>query len=269
MRWRESSPCLWKFAGNEEISGVLEALTVESTESLPERRREERRKIKVQRIFAAEILNPASPQNCFLHIYDLSESGMRVHTDLSFPTGESLPLRLLLDHPIELKVEAIWQKELIGGMNVAGLKFLDVDSGSQTEIRTFLERHSPQNKRKSARLQRILVVEMVVGSTSQKFGVFTLDISTTGMKISHDYPLPEEVDIPFRILLEYDRPPIEVQARVTWQEANTLGQYIIGLSFLDPEPGVIERLEEFIDHQLSGQRSGHLRPARMEDFEEL
>lgn len=214
-------------------------------------------------------MDDSSPQNCFLHIYDLSESGMRVHTDLLFPKGDSLPLRLLLDRPIDLRVEAIWQKELIGGMHVAGLKFLDLDHECQEEIRSFLERHSPENKRKSARLQRILVVEMVVGSTSQKFGVFTLDISTTGMKISHDYPLPEDVEIPFRILLEYDKPPIEVIAQVTWQEANTLGQYVIGLNFNNPDAGVISRLEEFIDNQLAGNRSGGFRPARLEDFEEI
>jgi c-di-GMP-binding flagellar brake protein YcgR len=243
-------------------------LALESAESIPDRRRERRRKIKVQRIFAAEILGISASQNCFLHIYDLSESGMRVHTDLSFPTGEALPLRLLLDKPIELRVEAMWQKELIGGMHVAGLKFLDVAVEAQQEIRDFLERHSPENKRKSVRLQRILVVEMVVGSTSQKFGVFTLDISTTGMKIAHDYPLPEDVDIPFRILLEYDKPPIEVSARVTWQEANTLGQYIIGLNFAPLDNGVTARLEDFIDHQLSGAKPSR-RMATLSDFEEV
>lgn len=251
-------------------AGERFSVTVESAQDLPERRRERRRKIKVQRIFAAEILGPVAPQNCFLHIYDLSESGMRVHTDLSFPSGESLPLRLLLDRPIDLNVEAIWQKELIGGMHVAGLKFMDVSGEAQDEIRAFLDRHSPENKRTSVRLQRILVVEMVVGSTSQKFGVFTLDISTTGMKISHDYPLPEDVDIPFRILLEYDKPPIEVVARVTWQEANTLGQYVIGLQFSPPDAGVTARLEDFIDHQLTGTRPvANRRIATMSDFEDV
>ncbi len=241
-------------------------MTIESPESASDRRRERRRKIKVQRIFAAEILG-AQQQNCFLHIYDISESGMRVHTDLSFPAGEPLPLRLLLDRPVDLSVQAIWQKELIGGMHVAGLKFADISPEAQQEIRDFLDRHSPENKRKSVRLQRILVVEMVVGNTSQKFGVFTLDISTTGMKISHDYPLPEEVDMPFRILLEYDKPPIEVVARVTWQESNSLGQYMIGLNFAPLEDGVLARLEEFIDHQLAGNRGGGgRRMATLEDF---
>lgn len=239
-----------------------------STDSVPERRRERRRKIKVQRIFAAEILGENAAQNCFLHIYDLSESGMRVHTDLSFPLGGTLPLRLLLDSPVELQVEAIWQKELIGGMHVAGLKFVEISPEAEGEIRNFLDRHSPENKRTSVRLQRILVVEMVVGSTSQKFGVFTLDISTTGMKIAHDYPLPEEVDIPFRILLEYDKPPIEVTARVSWQEANTLGQYVIGLQFAPLDAGVTARLEDFIDNQLSGARPGR-RMATLADFEDL
>ena len=232
-----------------------------------ERRREIRKKIKVQRIFAAEILNGEAMQNCFLHIHDLSESGMRVHTDLLFPLDQVLPLRLILDTPISLAVQARWQKELIGGMHVAGLSFEEISDETQAEIRSFVERHSPENKRQSARLQRILVVEMLVGTTSQKFGVFTLDISTSGMKIIHDYPLPEEIDIPFRILLEYDKPPIEVSARVSWQSANTLGQYVIGLIFAPLDIGVIHRLVDFIDHQLSGNRAAPMQTARLEDFE--
>ena len=210
-----------------------------------------RRKLKLQKIFAAEFLDSENAPNCFLHIYDLSERGMRVHTDHVFPELGSVPLRLYLDQPVELRVSQVWSKELFGGMQVVGLEF-DASQEALQEVRDFIDRYSPDNKRTSFRLQRILVVEMLLGSTSQKFGVFTLDISAAGMRISHDFPLPEEVDIPFRILLEYDKEPIEVTARVTWQEENALGQYVIGLQFTEIGEEAAERIEEFIEFHRSG-----------------
>jgi hypothetical protein len=112
-----------------------------------------------------------------------------------------------------------------------------------------------------------LMVEMMLGSISQKFGVFTLDISTTGIRISHDYPLPEEVDIPFRILLEYNLPPIDVLARVTWQEENTLGQYVIGMMFQNPEIEVVQRIEAFIENQMKGSAPASRSVIPLEEFE--
>ena len=224
------------------------------SQTSPDRRKLQRRKLKLQKIFAAEFIDAEDAPNCFLHIYDLSERGMRVHTDHVFPDSGAVPLRLFLDQPIELRVHQIWRKELFGGMQVVGLEF---DGGPEALrfVRGFMERYSPDNKRASFRLQRILVVEMLLGSTSQKFGVFTLDISASGMRISHDFPLPEEVDIPFRILLEYDRDPIEVVARVTWQEENTLGQYVIGLQFTEIGEESIERIDDFIEFHRSGSTS--------------
>ena len=232
-----------------------------------DRRRVNRRKIKLQRIFAAEVQLEDSAQSCFVHIYDLSEVGMRVHTDFMFPENRDIGIKLFLDSPVDLNVRLAWQKELIGGMHVVGLAFAKVSDDQFAQVREFLERYSPENKRTSMRLQRMLMVEMMLGSISQKFGVFTLDISTTGIRISHDYPLPEDVDIPFRILLEYNKPPINVSARVTWQEENTLGQYIIGLMFKAPEPDVVERIETFIETQVKGAAPVSRSVIPLEEFE--
>jgi len=237
----------------------------ESSDS--DRRRQTRQKVKLQRIFAAEILAQDGAQNCFLHIYDLSDSGMRVHTDYNFPPGQAIPMRLYLDKALELSVRVIWQKELVGGMQVVGLEFADLEEQIQNDLRAFLERHSPDNKRSSIRLQRILVVEMVLGSTRQKFGVFTLDISTAGMRISHDFPLPEDVDIPFRILLEYDLAAIDVVARVSWQEENTLGQYVIGLQFSEVDDLTRTRIEQFIERQIRGGVGSRAPMRQIADFD--
>jgi hypothetical protein len=279
--------CRWKHIPrssrfNRELFEVpTEEIQASSAQDADDRRRVNRRKIKLQRIFAAEVQMdgvifgtrgaPAEsgdpPQSCFVHIYDLSEVGMRVHTDFLFPANRDISIRLLLDVPVDLNVRLAWQKELVGGMHVVGLSFGDVSDGQLSQVREFLDRYSPENKRTTLRLQRMLMVEMMLGSISQKFGVFALDISTTGIRISHDYPLPEDLDIPFRILLEYNKPSIEVLARVTWQEENTLGQYIIGLVFVDPEDEVADRIEDFIETQVKGGASGPQNVLPLEAFE--
>ena len=238
----------------------------ERQEGQDERRATARRKVKLKKIFAAEVSLDDVVQNCFVHIHDLSELGMRVHTDMKFPPGLHVPIKLYLEEPLDLKVAHVWSKELIGGMEVVGLEFVEIGDHERDRIRAFLGRHSPDNKRTSLRLQRILVVEMILGSTSQKFGVFTLDISTTGMRINHEFPLPEEIEIPFRILLEYDKPPIAVTGRVTWQEPNSFGLYGIGLEFLSPEPTVQSRIEGFIDAQIRGELGERQTFATINDF---
>lgn len=237
-------------------------------EDADDRRQVSRKKVKLQRIFAAEIaVEEAQAQSCFVHIHDLSEVGMRVHTDFDFPPDRDVSIKLFLEQPVSLKVRLAWHKELIGGMRVVGLAFRDTSDEQLGEIREFLERYSPDNKRCSLRLQRMLMVEMTLGSVRQKFGVFTLDISTSGIRISHDYPLPEELDIPFHILLEYDRPALAVTARVSWQEPNSLGQYIIGLQFCDPSPEAIARIEDFIETQLRGEPPAAAAVLPLADFE--
>lgn len=185
--------------------------------------------------------------SCFLHIYDLSIAGMRVHTDHPFEDGSHTRLRLFLDNPLEVNVKTIWTKELYGGMFVTGLAFEDLSSDAGEDLAHFIDKYSPDNKRRSLRLQRILPVEIKIGSITQKMSVFTLDISVTGMRISYDFPLPEEMPIPFSVVLDFDREPVELTCQVSWQEENTLGQYVIGLQFIEPSAVSLERIETFIE----------------------
>lgn len=254
----------------EETEGLpVEEADVEEEQeldSVDERRKLTRRKIKVKKIFAAEVTLDGSQQNCFVHIHDLSEGGMRIHTDFGFPEGLNIPLKLYLDEPLTVEVERVWAKELIGGMHVLGLRFKTISDDERRKIRTFLDKYSPENKRRAFRLERILVVEMVLGSTKQKFGVFTLDLSATGMRINHEFPLPEDMDIPFRILLEYDKDPIDVNARVQWQKENAFGQFLIGMEFTDVDDECKYRIDSFIDSAISGQ-VGTRAFAPLDDFD--
>ncbi len=220
-----------------------------------ERRALARRKAPIKRIFAADILGRSDVEHCLVHIHDLSEGGMRVHTEYNFPAGETVSLRLHLDNPVEVDVCRVWEKPLVGGMNVYGLQFQQLSDSNLGRIRVFLDQNLRENRRKSFRLERILVVEMQVEGKSSRFGVFTLDLSTSGMRINHEEPLPEDCTLDFRILLEPGEPPVAVKSEVSWQKENAFGHYLIGLRFVDIDGQAERRIDAYIEQAL--HRSSH------------
>lgn len=220
-----------------------------------ERRALARRKAPIKRIFAADILGGHDVEHCLVHIHDLSEGGMRVHTEYNFPQDTTVSLRLHLDEPLDVEVKRVWEKPLVGGMNVYGLQFEPLSDATLGHLRDFLDSHLSENRRKSFRLERILVVEMQVEETTSRFGVFTLDLSVSGMRINHEEPLPEGRELEFRILLEPGHPPVAVKSQVSWQKENAFGHYLIGLRFTDISAEAEERIESYIGEAI--QRGAH------------
>lgn len=221
-----------------------------------ERRALRRRKAPIKRIFAADILNNGDVEHCLVHIHDLSEGGMRVHTEFNFPAGETVSLRLHLHEPLDVHVKRVWDKPLMGGMNVYGLQFQDMDEPTLGSLQVFLDKNLKENRRKSFRLERILVVEMQVDDVSSRFGVFTLDLSASGMRINHEEPLPEGRELDFRILLEPGMDPVHVKSEVSWQKENAFGHYLIGLKFTHIDEEAEQRIEDYIRQSLERNNKG-------------
>ena len=228
-----------------------------------ERRALSRRRAPIKRIYAADIIGRSDVEHCLVHIHDLSEGGMRVHTEYNFPPGETVSLRLHLEEPIDVSVRRVWEKPLVGGMNVYGLQFHELLDTSREKLKKFLEQSFQENRRKSYRLERILVVELELDSHTSRFGVFTLDMSASGMRINHEEPLPEDRELKFSILLEPGQEPVKVVSKVSWQKENAFGHYLIGLQFIDLDDHARDRIESYIES--SEKRSADL-PGGLSSF---
>ncbi len=172
---------------------------------------------------------------------------MRVHTEFNFPADETVSLRLHLEEAIDVSVRRVWEKPLVGGMNVYGLQFDNLVEDSQIKLKRFLDQSFQENRRKSFRLERILVVELELDEQTSRFGVFTLDMSASGMRINHEEPLPEGRELNLSILLEPGQRPVRVKSRVSWQKENAFGHYLIGLQFTDLDETAQERIETYIE----------------------
>ena len=155
-------------------------------------------------------------------------------------------MRLHLKEPLEVNAKRVWEKPLVGGMNVYGVQFVGLEGEGLASLQKFLAEKLQENRRKSFRLERILVVEMQVEGRSSRFGVFTLDLSTSGMRINHEGPLPEGKDLELKLLLEPGHPPVEVKSEVSWQKENAFGHYLIGLRFSELSEEAEQRIENYI-----------------------
>lgn len=212
-----------------------------------ERRALTRRRAPIKRIFAADILGEDSVDHCLVHIHDLSEGGMRIHTEFNFPLDRTVSLRLHLEEEVDVNVRKVWEKPLVGGMNVYGLQFEELEDNSKTKLKKFLDQSFQENRRKSFRLEQILVVELTLDDQMSRFGVFTLDMSSSGMRINHEQPLPEGRELNFRILLEPGQPPVVVKSQVSWQKENAFGHYLIGLQFIELDDESRDRIDSYIE----------------------
>lgn len=218
-----------------------------------EKRLLERKKIKLQKTFKTEMKIDDSVKTCFVYIVDISEAGMRIHTDFALPEGKKLEMKFYLDEPLDIKAKLIWQKTLLASMYVAGIEFAEISEEGKENIRHFIEKYSPEGKRKVFRLNRVLAVEAKTGEKIEKFYTLTTDLSAKGMRISHENTFPEGEDINFRILLDFDKPPIELTGKVAWQRPISYGGYNIGIEFVKISEEHIKRIDDFIDSAFTGK----------------
>lgn len=220
---------------------------------IDEKRAIERKKIKLNKIFKTEIQLQNELKSCFVYIVDISEAGMRIHIDFALPEGITMPIKFYLDESLDIKARLVWQKVLVGGMYIAGIEFTEISKEDKEKISRFIEKYSPEGKRKAFRLNRVLAVEVKLAEIPEKFYALTMDLSTSGMRITHERMLPEGVEIPFRILLDLDKPPIEVTGKVAWQKESSWGGYTIGVEFAEVSEKTAARINQFIDLAFNGK----------------
>lgn len=219
--------------------------------------------LRLQKIYAAELMLEPAPVSTFLNIQQISLEGMRIHADHAFEPGTSLRIQLHTDELLDLPVFVEWHKELIGGMWMVGMRFEPQTDQEFRSIEWLVQTLALQNRRKFPRVNRVLVVELLFDEPrpdGPKKGTFTMDLSAGGMRILHDAPLPLGQDIPLRILLEYDLPPVEVHGRVAWQKEASYDQHQIGIEFSDVQPEAVQRIDEFVEAVLAGEMAGRQIP---------
>lgn len=230
-----------------------------------ERRQTGRKGVKLNRLIASKVVDGNSHRECYLHLVDISEGGLRVNSDDPFPNDRAFALEVGLaafgtelatrKPRITFPVRMVWSKSLIGGMVVSGLAFTDLDKESQDIVAAIMAGASPQGRRAHFRLNRVLGVELGATGSERWLYPLTLDLSVEGMRICLSETLEVGAKFPIRIFLEFELPTVECNSEVMWQEVMPSGRVQVGLKF----DGMSERdalaVKTYIDQCLEQDQS--------------
>jgi c-di-GMP-binding flagellar brake protein YcgR len=220
--------------------------------AVQERRVFERRKIVLDKSIKAEVLLESSdPRTTYIFIKDMSEGGLKIHSDMNLPVDMIIPIKFYLDSTLDVSVKVAWHKEL-GGMHIMGLQFMDITDEASGVVRAFMDRYSPEGLRRNYRLDRTLAFQIDAGEQSMDFCALALNISAEGMRLINEFILPEGKEFPLKIILETELPPVHFTAQVSWQKQTTFDNYMIGLNFSGVSPECSERIDAFLDKAING-----------------
>lgn len=211
-------------------------------ESEDDRRQTGRKGVKLSRLIASKIIDGESQRDCYLHLVDISEGGLRINSDDPFPEDRQFTLEIgLAPFGTELAtksprqafpVKTVWSKSLVGGMVVSGLAFQDLDDPGKEVVAAIMQGASPQGRRMHFRLNRVLGVELGRDDEEQQWLYpLTLDLSVEGMRICLSEPLDVGSTFPIKVFLEFELPTVCANAEVMWQETMPSGRVQVGLKF--------------------------------------
>lgn len=215
-----------------------------------ERRTDARKKIDLKRTFKAEVILD-TVQPCYVYIIDVSQGGMKIMTDLDIPEHRTFLMKLFLEETIELAVEIVWAKKMVGYMNVIGLRFVAMSSKAMAKIEAFIAQYSIDTTKRIVKLHKMLNMQIKKEEEWVNFYAFILNVSPNGLEFTTDYPLPEN-EFSLHFYLEQGQMPFEADVRVLFQREISLGRVKGWLEFSKmPERDHI-RLIEYIDKTLQG-----------------
>ncbi len=226
----------------------------------PERRRGERKISKLNKLLTGQVDLGEGDQMVYLYLVDLSEGGLRVNVDQNFPENQQFRMKLTLDSfgpelgqsgVLDLPVQVVWQKRLVGGMTVAGLKFMDPSEEVQESVRQIMELFSVEGKRRRFRLNRVLGVGIGLEENTRWLYPLALDLSVGGMRIRTEENLTVGDELTLKIFLQFDLPVVNVSAKVVWKEEVQPNRFQIGLEFQNVTEEVARPVQEYIDRCLA------------------
>lgn len=229
---------------------------VSSTGTAQERRSEERRKSRVNKLVHA-LVKAGEEFQTFLYLVDISTGGLRVNLDRRL-TPESI---IELDFPVgpyvrdkEARLQAtcrvVWNRPLLGGTFVHGLQFIDLSPASEEIISKLFIAFTPEGRRERFRLNQVLNV--AYKSDDSWIPRNACDISPEGLGLQLSSPLPEDTVIPFRIYLDEKRgsEPVEIDGKVSFTAEFDEGDYRIGIKFVNVNDVAASRIQAYIDRHV-------------------
>lgn len=222
----------------------------------PERRESQRFTIQLNKIAGAQITqNDGTQVPCYVYVRDIGEGGMRITTDTWLDANQRFHLYLQLNPPLNAQVEVVWNKQLTGGTNVYGLRFVDMSADLQSQIEKFIHSFTQEGLRlrKSISLNRVICMQFPALTHDKRVFVLTNVLSTMEMQITTEcgFELGQHYDC--LLFLQPDDRPVVVRATVNDLRPMVFDRFKVHFSFERLSPDGVEGINNYLDRVISGE----------------
>lgn len=221
-------------------------------EALGEERRQHQRTVsQAHKLLRATLgQEGGTPEEVYLFLVDISEGGMRVNLDRSFPEGHTSRLTFSLGGR-EFAVDVVpqWQRCLADGVAAAGtwsagLAFRDPDRDTVDFLFSYF---STTGRRLRFRLRELLTVTMRrAGDENPWWSLTTTDLSMEGLRARWDDPLDVGEEIEVKVFPP-DLPDVDGRGQVMWVNEALPGRWEFGVRFTELSATGHESLMRYID----------------------
>ena len=227
--------------GGEEFSGE-------------ERRQSRRRPSPVNRLIRAELsADPESSEAVYLYLVDMSEGGFRINADRPLPPETPVALCFGLEGfpappspKLAVTVQRAWDKTLVEGTWVSGLRFVDLSPEALATVQGLLKGFTPDGKRQQFRLREPISVSLQLKEEGPWVVVVPMDLSLSGVRVRAYLQVEPGSTVGLMLRLPEQKGHV-FQGRV--QEVKSLGpdRQEIGLTFVDAPTSATEAIQAYID----------------------
>jgi c-di-GMP-binding flagellar brake protein YcgR len=231
-------------------------LTLPAEQPFTERREDERRKSRVNKLVHADLHLGPEESRVFLFLVDISLGGMKVNLDRLFEPETLIDLKIPIEpylnekEPLEVRCRVAWNRSLLGGTYVHGLEFKELSEQATATVEKLFTAFSPEGQRERFRLKQVLSVAY------QREGEWipwsAKDLSTDGLGLQMRDPLPLDEVFPFKVYLEDQGPltALEVPGRVVYVAEEDDELHRVGVQFENLDEESASRIRRFIDSAL-------------------
>jgi len=223
-----------------------------------ERRIAVRKVLIVRKMTLAEIVvgDSGVPRIHYVYINDISETGIRLSSDILFSPEKKIRLKLFLNKPITVEVCLRWKKEIGINNYVNGMEFVVDTPEQKAGLQKLITWAEPYFEKSSFKLNHTLFLQTNLGKPLDGVYVYALSISPGRLEILSNTPLPENREFSVQFSLHQDLSPITTVAQVmhmvdtTPEELDSMEHrnYTIWLEFND-STAVKEHLAEMMAEQ--------------------
>lgn len=217
-----------------------------------DRRYAKRHAIQLHKITVANLTRDGeAPVSCYVFVVDLSDGGLCITTDTWIEPNTPFELEMLLQPALSVRAEVVWSRQLTGGTNVYGLKFLDVTDAVARQVKALIDTYSVEARRldKGLNLNRVMAASFDKAEGVDEY-LLVQELSEEGMLVTMETEWPEGSTHDVYLRLDAQRDPVKLRGWVLSAKPAVFERHQVALVFREVSESAADAIKACLDRAL-------------------